>query len=306
MDQPRLESVPGSIGDAARFRRSPGTAETPSRGRPASAPGLLDLTSPTLDRACPDLAGLAAVHARIMRNYFRLARANEELMTRRRRTPPRATGSWLAEQLEMERARLGRELHAGAGQSLAGIKIHLEIIGSLLEKPPEAMRESLHRIGLLAQDALQQLRSISQRVHPPDWQRLRLEDAVRSLWDLTGIPVRYQGELAIAPLAKEPPHAIRTTVYRTVQEALANIVRHAGASRVTLRLEAADGNLRLTVEDDGKGFDAVRLLDGPEIPIGIGLRSMRDQVRRLLGDFEIDSGPGGTRLSVSLPLRENS
>lgn len=305
MDQPRLESVPDSIGGAARFRRSPRTAETPSRGRPGSAPDLLDVPSPTLDPTYPDLAGLAAIHARMMRNYFRLARANEEL-SRRRRTARRGGGSWLSEQLEMERARLGRELHAGAGQSLAGIKIHLEIIDSLLEKPPEAVRESLHRIGLLAQEALQQLRAISQRVHPPDWQRLRLEDALRSLWDLTGIPMRFQGELAIAPLVKEPPHAVRTTVYRTAQEALANIVRHAAASRVTLRLEAANGHLRLTVEDDGKGFDPVRLLDGPEIPTGIGLRSMRDQVRQLLGDFQIDSGPGGTRLSVSLPLHEKS
>ncbi len=305
MDQPRLESVPDSIGGAARFRRLPRTADTPSRGRPGSAPGLLDVPYPTLDPAYPDLAGLAAVHARMMRNYFRLARAHEEL-SRRRPTPRRNAGSWLAEQLELERARLGRELHAGAGQALAGIKIHLEIIDSLLQSPPEAVRASLHRIGLLAQDALQQLRAISQRVHPPDWQRLRLEDAVRNLWDLTGIPLRFEAELAIAPLAKEPPHAVRTTVYRTAQEALANIVRHAGASRVALRLAPVNGNICLTVEDNGKGFDPVRLLDGPEIPTGIGLRSMRDQVRRLLGDFEIDSGPGGTRLSVSLPLRENS
>ena len=241
----------------------------------------------------------------MMRNYFRLARAHEEL-NRRRRSPRKSDGSWLAEQLEMERARLGRELHAGAGQALAGIKIHLEIIDSLLESPPDALRASLHRIGLLAQDALQQLRAISQRIHPPDWQRLSLGDAVKSLWDLTGIPLRFEAELAIAPLAKEPPHAVRTTVYRTAQEALANIVRHAGASRVALRIAQVNGNLCLTIEDNGKGFDPVRLLDGPEIPTGIGLRSMRDQVRRLLGDFDIDSGPGGTRLSVSLPLRENS
>jgi two-component system NarL family sensor kinase len=284
----------------------PRTAETPSRGRPGSAPGLLDVPYPTLDPTYPDLAGLAAVHSRMMRNYFRLARAHEELSRRRRSPRGRSAGSWLAEQLELERARLGRELHAGAGQALAGIKIHLEIIDSLLESPSDAVRASLHRIGLLAQDALQQLRAISHRVHPPDWQRLRLEDAVKTLWDLTGIPLRFQAELDIAPLAKEPPHAVRTTVYRTAQEALANVVRHAGASRVALRLAPVNGNLCLTVEDDGKGFDPVRLLDGPEIPAGIGLRSMRDQVRRLLGDFEIDSGPGGTRLSVSLPLHENS
>ncbi len=305
MDQPRLESVGESIGGAARYRRLPRTAEAPSRGKPGGAPGPLDVPYPTLDPTFPDLAGLAAVHARIMRNYFRLARAHEEL-SRRRRTPRRNTGSWLAEQLELERARLGRELHAGAGQALAGIKIHLEIIDSLLESPPEAVRASLHRIGLLAQDALQQLRAISQRVHPPDWQRLRLEEAVKNLWDLTGIPLRFEAELAITPLAKEPPHAIRATVYRTAQEALANIVRHAGASRVALRMMPVNGNIRLTVEDNGKGFDPVRLLDGPEVPAGIGLRSMRDQVRRLLGEFEIDSGPGGTRLSVSLPLHENS
>jgi signal transduction histidine kinase len=88
-----------------------------------------------------------------MGNYFRLARAHEEL-NRQRRPVRRPSGSWLSEQLEMERARLARELHAGAGQALAGIKIHLEIIDSLVSDPPEALRGSLHRIGLLAQEAL--------------------------------------------------------------------------------------------------------------------------------------------------------
>ncbi len=305
MDQPRIESGTDNNGGAASFRRMPGTTEAPSRARTGSAASLDEFTAPTLDPAYPDLAGLAAVRTRMMQNYFRLARAHEEL-SRRRRVARRHSGSWLAEQLEMERARLGRELHAGAGQALAGIKIHLEIIDSLLEQPPDAVRQSLHRIGLLAQDALQQLRAISQRVHPPDWQRLHLEDAIKNLWDLMGISRRFDARLEIAPLAVEPPHSVRSTLYRTAQEALANIVRHAEASHVDLCLETVNGSLRLSVQDNGKGFDAAGLLDGPEIPAGIGLRSMRDQVRRLQGEFEIESGPGGTRLSVSLPLRKDS
>lgn len=303
MDQPRFESVPDSTKGAARFRRVLKTTDTPSRGKAGTMSAAFNVTPPPFEPAYPDLSGLAAVHARMMRNYFRLARATEDLY-RRRRAVRRNTGSWLAEQLEMERARLGRELHAGAGQSLAGIKIHLEIIDALPEKPPAAARESLRRIGVLAQEALDQLRAISQRVHPPDWQRLRLEDAIKNLWDLMGIPQRFETELAVAAPAKEPPLAVRATLYRTVQEALANIVRHAGASRVALRLEPQNGGIRLTVEDNGKGFDPVRLLDGPDIPAGIGLRSMRDQITRMGGEFGVDSGSGGTRLTVSLPLRE--
>ncbi|MCL4402040.1 MAG: sensor histidine kinase, partial [Acidobacteria bacterium] len=243
-----------------------------------------------------DLSALQAVHGNMMRNYFRLLRAERELA---RRAPRSVVGAAeiAAAQLELERARLAHELHAGAGQALAGIKIHLEILDTLIPDPPPQVRNSLHRIGLLAQEALQQLRSITQRIHPPDWQRLGLRAALETLWTVSGIADKYQASLELR-LEAEPSHAVRVLLYRAAQEGLANIVRHAQATRVRLALEQADGHVHLTVEDNGKGFDQVMM----DRASGIGIRSLRNQTRLLNGRFEVRSGGGGTTLMVSVPL----
>jgi two-component system NarL family sensor kinase len=251
--------------------------------------------------ARPDLAGLAAVQGSIMRNYFRLLRAQEELEERAR--VARARPRTVVEHAEAERARLAHELHATAGQALAGIKIHLELIDSFLPDQSEQVRASLHRIGLLAQEALGQLRSVAHRIHPPDWERFSLAEALRSLWDTTGIPYKFEAELEIVPLATEPPQDTRVLLYRVAQEALANVVRHARATQVRLGLgPGAAGRVQLAVEDNGTGFDVSAAVDDkPSQPRGIGLRSMREQLRWAGGGLLIESGPGGTRLLAWVP-----
>ncbi|MFB3827166.1 MAG: sensor histidine kinase [Bryobacteraceae bacterium] len=232
----------------------------------------------------------------MMRNYFRLARAEQDLAQRTGRVPV-SSAEAITGELERERARLGHELHAGVGQALAGIKIHLEIVDSLLPDPPPAVRTSLHRIGLLAQEALQQLRSVAQRIHPPDWQRLSLAAALESLWNVTGIPDKYEGTLDVQ-IAADPPHAAKVLLYRAAQEALVNIVRHAGATRVRMSVVQTHNQVRLTVEDNGKGFDQAIM----DRATGIGIRSLRTQSELLNGNFELRSGAQGTTLILSLPL----
>ena len=76
--------------------------------------------------------------------------------------------------LEIERTRIARELHSGAGQTLAGIKVNLELVNARVPDVPEPVRNGLERIGALADQALSEIRSVSQRLHPPDWQRMDL------------------------------------------------------------------------------------------------------------------------------------
>lgn len=255
--------------------------------------------------ARPDLAGLASVQGSIMRNYFRLLRAQEELEVRARGT--RHSGAVLVEQMEAERGRLAHELHSTAGQALAGIKIHLELIDSFLPDPPDQVRASLHRIGLLAQEALGQLRSIARRIHPPDWERLTLAEALESLWDTTGIAQKFEATLELLPIPAEPPEHARVLLYRVAQEALANVVRHAQATRVRLWLgPIPEDSVQLSVEDNGTGFDASAALNGKGPRSGgIGLRSMRDQLRLVGGELLIESGRCGTRLSAWVPETES-
>jgi two-component system NarL family sensor kinase len=168
------------------------------------------------------------------------------------------------------------------------------------------LRTSLHRIGLLAQEAIEQVRSITRRTYPPAWESVRLAEAIEKLWSMTGIPQGFEAHLDIGAIAEEPPREIRTLLYRAAQEALANVIRHAHATRVRLRLWQAGGRILLAVEDNGRGFDAARILSPRGAPPeGIGVRSISDQAAAVGGEFHLRSGAGGTTFSIAVPMPES-
>ena len=213
------------------------------------------------------------------------------------------SGRGAVRQIELERQRLGRELHTGLGQMLAAIRLQLEIVAALLPDPPALVQQALSRISTLANEALEQVRSVSGRLHPPEWQRLTLEAALQQLWDISGIPQRFEASLRIQPLPHEPDLEVKVLIYRAAQEALSNVARHARATRVDAALETRDDCAILTIRDDGVGFDVAGLLRGPaSVASGIGLRSIREQAAALGGKLEIESGPAGTTLVVSVPF----
>jgi len=235
---------------------------------------------------------LDALEGTFARHYFRLLHAHQRLA---RQSYP-APG--FIEQLEAERTRIARELHSGAGQALAGIKLHLEILENLMRDLSGPVRHNLDRIGLLAQEALEQVRNISQRLHPPDWQRLNLAAALERLWTTTGMPERYQAVLDVRPLPEEPPAAVRAVLYRVAQEAIANVIRHSGATQVRMVLGIRNGSVLLEVSDNGKGFEPEKVAGAA----GIGLRAIRDQVRHVGGRVSVTSGNEGTRVQAVVPL----
>ena len=216
---------------------------------------------------------------------------------RRRRESGRKT----VRQIEMERQRLGRELHTGIGQLLAAIHLHLEVISAELPSPPAKVGRALESINTLAADSLAQVRDISRRVHPPEWQRLTLESAIRQLWEISGVPQRFEGSLEIHPFPSEPSLEAKILIYRGLQEALSNMVRHSQATRVTVALEVSDSQLVLSVGDNGVGFDVRRALSAPpSLASGIGLRSIRETAQELGGKLEVKSGADGTTLVVTV------
>jgi signal transduction histidine kinase len=247
-------------------------------------------------------AGLLNLECSLLRHCLRLQLAERHLSTfaRDRR---RGAGSGAVRQIDLERQRLGRELHTGVGQLLAAIRLQLEIVAALLPGPPALAQHALNRISILTNDALEQVRSVSARLHPPEWQRLTLADALQQLWDLSGIPQRFQASFRIQPLPREPHLEVKVLIYRAAQEALSNIARHARATCVEAALESRDDCAILTIRDDGVGFDVARLLRGPpSVASGIGLRSIREQAAALGGGLQIQSGPAGTTLVVSVPF----
>lgn len=245
-------------------------------------------------------AALLDVQSNLLRHFFQLERA-ERRLSRHARSLRRGRSNTVRH-LELERQRLGRELHTGVGQLLAAIQMQLEVINVQLTDPPSQVEYALARISTLAADALEQVRSVSHRLHPPEWQRLTLEAALRQLWEASGIPQRFEATLVTATLSREPDFEIKVLFYRAAQEALANFIRHARATRISLLLEPRDSHIVLSIRDNGVGFDVAALIAAPaSLTAGIGLRSIREQAASVGASLEIASGPEGTALQVVAP-----
>jgi signal transduction histidine kinase len=248
--------------------------------------------------SCRDLQRLASMQLRASRNYFRLLEADRDLRARASATP-QTIGAILADSIEGERQRLGRELHTGVGQSLAGIYVHVSLLEESLPDPPEPVRKNLSRIAALATAALEQVRGVSRRLYVPAWQTQSLVEALRSLWEASGISEKFTATLDLHELSAEPPPEVRRAIYLVAQEGISNVIQHAHASRVRMSLGEQSGRIALEVADDGSGFRAPA---DPARPVGIGLRSMHDLARQLGGDLQARSTPEGAKLIISFPV----
>ncbi|GAA6731457.1 ATP-binding protein [Thermus sp. 93170] len=194
--------------------------------------------------------------------------------------------AWLRAQ-EEERARIARELHDEVGQALTGLILGLE---GLPGERALALKE-------LARFTLAEVRRLALDLRPSLLDHLGLEAAlvryVREFADRTGIEVDLSFHLR-QPLPKE----LETVVYRVVQEALTNVARHSGSPRAAVGVLEAEGEVRVFVEDEGRGFDPRAVGPGHQ-----GLLGMRERVELLGGRFLLESAPGeGTRVQIRLPL----
>jgi two-component system NarL family sensor kinase len=231
--------------------------------------------------------------ARIGRQNCRLSAIIEQSGSRGQGS---RAGRMILEELEKERTRIARDLHAGAGQPLAGIKMNLEMIDGYLAGLPESARDAVNRLRTLADQALAQVRAVSHRLHPPAWQELSTGQALRALVDSAGFSTRMEAKIDIEPLSEEPDHSVKVALYRCAQECLSNIARHANATRLDLRLHSVDGTLELMVWDNGRGLG-----DGQPKGSGIGLVAIGEHAEALGGTFHISSGHDGTTVTVRIP-----
>lgn len=233
---------------------------------------------------------------KLLSHYFQLEKVERKIEQLRQARARKATPA--IHQVERERQRLGRELHTGVGQMLAAIRLQLDAIAAQLQNPAEAVQKALERIAKLSEEALEQVRGISQRLYPPDWQRLTLIQALRQLWENAGIAQRFAARIELSPLEQEPELAIKILLYRAAQEALSNIARHSGATRVEMTLQILDNRIVLAVHDDGRGFDVHAVHSD-----GLGLRALRDAAAEEGANFQVESAPGSTTLRISAPFQ---
>jgi signal transduction histidine kinase len=262
---------------------------------------LLGAETPDLGTAAErrEQAGLHRLELKLLEHYFRLQSIEHSLSARASRRK-RGGGRVAMRQIELERQRVGRELHTGVGQMLAAIRLQLEFVTSQLTESPAPVRQALENIAALVGGAFDQVRSISRRLHPPEWQRLTIEAALQQLWDLSGIPLRFKASLRVQTLDREPQPEVKALLYRAAQEGLSNIIEHSKAKSVALSLTQSGDLLVLVLEDDGVGFDPATVAGAPVgVSSGIGLRAIADQSAALGAKSEIASTPNGTTLVLS-------
>ncbi len=158
----------------------------------------------------------------------------------------------------------------------------------------------------LVQRTAEELRSLSLDLSPPELYEVGLQVALENLVARFGTTHGIACRLEAEPMSWELPETHRAVAYRSVQELLANVSRHARASAVTVTVRQGAGHLEVGVEDDGRGFAATKAGTRPDLGGGFGLFSVREQLRNLGGELTVDSGPGrGTRVILSIPVPGN-
>jgi two-component system sensor histidine kinase UhpB len=222
----------------------------------------------------------------------RLARSFQRLLARVE-VERRRSGRLVLRAQEEERRRLARDLHDEVNQALTAILLRLE---ALSHSAPPDLEDELAEVKKLVNQAMSELLQLARQLRPSALDDHGLLPAlathVRRFAAQTGIEADLNTRGEAADLAPDQEIA----VYRVAQEALANVARHAEASRVQIELDTSGSALELRVRDDGRGFNEHRRRQG------LGLDGMAERARLVGGELEIESVPGtGTELVMRVP-----
>ena len=203
---------------------------------------------------------------------------------------------------EEERMRIAGELHDGILQQLTSLSLQLGT--AMLELPIDSQpKAEVRDVEKKLIEVGAEIRQLSHELHPATLKETGLPLALHAYCEefskLRSIPISYQADKDVEELS--PGAAL--CIYRIAQEALGNVAKHANATRIEVRLSRLDGRVRLSVVDDGVGFD----LNSAEKSAGLGLINMRERVRQMDGAFAFDSEPGrGTMVTAEVPFKSRS
>jgi signal transduction histidine kinase len=249
-------------------------------GSPLPAPMLHDETpcdDPELLRAVSAAAALALENARLKAE---LRARLDELKAARARA---------VEAADVERKRMERNLHDGTQQRLTSVTLALGVAESRLSSDPGGAQKSLAEAKQGLASAVAELRDLSQGIHPSVLTESGLEPALEDLAYTTPLPVRIASDLN-----GRLPEPIEAGAYYIIAEALANVAKHAHASSATVTVARENGDVALSVRDDGIG--------GADPSRGSGLHGLADRVHALGGTLEVESRFGaGTALRARIP-----
>jgi signal transduction histidine kinase len=202
---------------------------------------------------------------------------------------------------EEERKRISRELHDVIAQSLVGINVHLAMLDQERSASPETFRKQISNTRLIVEKAVSIVHDFARELRPTMLDDLGLIPALQMYMKQFIADTGIRVSLKASAKSDQSTVMVRTVLYRIVQEALTNVARHAKASHVDVSIESVDGVIRMTIKDNGRGFQ-VSGEAGSTKRNRLGLIGMRERAEMIGGSFQVDSTPGGsTTVRVEIP-----
>jgi signal transduction histidine kinase len=271
-------------------------------GRCLAVVGIVWNPARALDHARRELlmslAGLVAISVENTDLLDRLQKKEQSLQALLRKT--------LTAQ-EEERRRISRELHDETSQVLSALMMNIDLLETQLEaaaQPADGSRARVEAVKALAEEAARNLDKMMLDLRPALLDELGLIAALRwyvaQVGDLWGREIAFEG----GRMGRLPDH-VEVAAFRIVQEAVGNAVRHAEASRISVRVFARERVLHLEIEDDGVGFDVGSVAARAGTGEAVGLMGMRERAELVGGVFRVDSSPGsGSVVTAELPLTD--
>jgi len=293
-DRRQLALLGGDVAQEARLLRLPlrfrgelvGTIIADCGvGEPDLEASFLDLAA-TLGNSAAMAIANARLHALVLQHRADLQRLSNKRL----------------DLVEEGMRRISHELHDGTCQALMAVSLDLALLDRRLRS--ESVRDTIRDVRAQVLDVMHGVRQMSHLIHPPVLDDFGVIAAMESMSmkyrEASGLDVRVETPDAGTRFAP----AIELLMFRGFQEGMSNIIKHAGAKTVRIRMGIEEGMLRLELEDDGRGFDAQAYFRSPPKSAGLGLIGMRERIAHYGGTFQITSRVGGgTVLDVRVPAQ---
>ncbi len=199
---------------------------------------------------------------------------------------------------EAERQRLSRQMHDGPAQALSNFILQTEIAMRLLDADPAQAKDELGSLKMAAMGTFQKVRNFIFELRPMMLDDLGLVPTIRKYVDAFKEQTSLDVNLQVTGNERRLEPYIEVMMFRAIQELLGNAARHSQATSIKVQLDVGNEALRVSVDDNGKGFDTSLLEEGASL----GLKLIRERAEMLGGTFEVDSAVGkGTRIAFSVP-----
>jgi signal transduction histidine kinase len=203
----------------------------------------------------------------------------------------------LIETQEAERKRVASELHDSLGQHLLMVNKELQ----LYQQGKGQNDPDIERTTAIVKDTIKEVREIASNLHPHHLEKLGLRAAVEAMIEQVSRSTSLKFDASIEDVDDKLNMQAKINLYRVLQEAIANIVRHSGATHAKITITQTANNVQTIVEDNGKGFTPGSSPDGRQ---GFGLKSMAERIRLMSGTIAFDTTSGtGTRIEIAIPMQ---